>query len=79
MAASDPTPEQRIATLEERLAYLEFSQEEQARVQAELQQENQALTRQLEWLHGRLRALEAAAGDSSAGGQDTPEPPPPHY
>ncbi|WP_018934972.1 SlyX family protein [Thioalkalivibrio sp. ALJ24] len=79
MAASDLTPEQRIAQLEERLAYLEFTQEEQARVQAELQQENRDLTRQIEWLHARLRALEAADGGGSGGGPDLPEPPPPHY
>lgn len=79
MADTDrDTTAQRIATLEERLAYLEYTQEEQARVQAELQQANHALTRQIEWLHGRLRTLEAG-DDGAAGGHSAPEPPPPHY
>lgn len=80
MSSADPSrndPEliARIEALEIRLAHQEYTQDEQARVQHELQQENQALRRQIQWLRDRLRELE----DHSGGPGDGDEPPPPHY
>lgn len=66
--------QKRLEEVEVRLAHQEYIQDEQARVQLELQQSNHELRRQVEWLRERLRELE---------GRNAPDPsghePPPHY
>lgn len=64
----------RIEDLEIRLAHQEYTQEEQARIQMELQQANADLRQQVQWLRDRLRDLEERGG-----GPEGAEPPPPHY
>ncbi|WP_019626984.1 SlyX family protein [Thioalkalivibrio sp. ALJT] len=66
--------QRRLEELEVRLAHQEYTQEEQARVQLELQQANAELRRQVQWLRDRLRELEAHSA-----GPEGDEPPPPHY
>ncbi|WP_018872964.1 SlyX family protein [Thioalkalivibrio sp. ALJ16] len=66
--------QRRLEDLEIRLAHQEYTQEEQARVQLELQQANSELRRQVQWLRDRLRELEAHSA-----GPEGDEPPPPHY
>ncbi|WP_019562587.1 SlyX family protein [Thioalkalivibrio sp. ALMg13-2] len=66
--------QKRIEDLEIRLAHQEYTQEEQARVQLELQQANTELRQQVQWLRARMRDLE-----EHGGGPEGAEPPPPHY
>jgi len=80
MSSADPSRTEReliarIEALEVRLAHQEYPQDEQARVQHALQQDNQELRRQLQWLRDRLRELEDQGGSPGADN----EPPPPHY
>ncbi len=75
MTRMDTDPlQQRIEDLEIRLAHQEYTQEEQARIQMELQQANADLRQQVQWLRDRLRELEERGG-----GREDAEPPPPHY
>lgn len=66
--------QKRLEELEIRLAHQEFIQDEQARVQLELQQANDELRRQVQWLRDRLRELEGREGVEPGGHE-----PPPHY
>jgi SlyX protein len=66
--------ESRIEELEIRNAHLEYALQSQEEALLRLQQENQALLRQLRELSERVQAL---AAQPSANPAD--EPPPPHY